>query len=164
LGRTDDGGDDDDPTPRDTTDVIPLRRPQHETMVDVDVTASAVVTGGDQNTGNVITSAAIAVVVDAADAAVVATTAAAATTTTTTTKCCSICQDGIRHGELVSRSHHPDCHHLFHTQCIRTWLLQHTVCPLCRRSFLDIIVDHDDDDDDDAIDPRDDSIASQATI
>jgi Ring finger domain len=161
LGRTDDGGggDDngDDPMPRDTTDVIPLRRPQHEPMVDV--TAPAVVTGGEQKTGDVIITSAAPVVVDAANAAVVATT----TATTTTTKCCSICQDGIRHGELVSRSHHPDCHHLFHTQCIRTWLLQHTVCPLCRRSFLDIIVD-DDDDDDDAIDPRDDSIASQATI
>jgi hypothetical protein len=65
----------------------------------------------------------------------------------TTTKC-SICQDSIVYGEIVSRSQHADCDHLFHTRCIRTWLLVHMDCPLCRRSFLDLV----DDDDDNAAD------------
>jgi hypothetical protein len=61
-----------------------------------------------------------------------------AVTTTTTTKC-SICQDSIVYGEMVSRSQHADCDHLFHTRCIRTWLLVHMDCPLCRRNFLDLV-------------------------
>ena len=45
---------------------------------------------------------------------------------------CIICMDKLRESDLVSPL---PCHvnHLFHTACIRPWLLKNRNCPLCKR-------------------------------
>lgn len=46
--------------------------------------------------------------------------------------CCSICLVDIELGERYSRLR---CDHIYHTDCIRTWLLIRNNCPLCRVEF-----------------------------
>lgn len=45
---------------------------------------------------------------------------------------CAICMEQFGKADLVSPL---PCHvnHLFHTSCIRPWLLQNRHCPLCKR-------------------------------
>lgn len=49
---------------------------------------------------------------------------------------CPICLASLQNGEEVAQSMNPDCSHLFHADCIITWLVQHPDCPQCRRDFL----------------------------
>lgn len=51
---------------------------------------------------------------------------------------CTICLENIYPIELIA---HTDCLHLFHRQCLTTWLETKNTCPLCR-SFLGEIPDH----------------------
>ncbi|KAH1065833.1 hypothetical protein J1N35_030820 [Gossypium stocksii] len=46
---------------------------------------------------------------------------------------CSICLEDFTPGEIAHSL--PHCHHMFHTSCIKQWLMQHKSCPLCRRKF-----------------------------
>lgn len=45
---------------------------------------------------------------------------------------CAVCMDRFKETDLISPL---PCHvnHLFHTSCIRPWLLQNRNCPLCKR-------------------------------
>lgn len=47
-------------------------------------------------------------------------------------ECCICLQpfEGQENGKLT-------CGHTFHRQCIMTWLLEHTSCPLCRATFTE---------------------------
>ena len=47
---------------------------------------------------------------------------------------CSICLSEFKDKETIS-SLHCNIRHLFHTDCIRTWLLSNPVCPLCKATF-----------------------------
>ncbi|TNV72468.1 hypothetical protein FGO68_gene1360 [Halteria grandinella] len=42
---------------------------------------------------------------------------------------CTICQQEFKDSENVSNL---SCNHLFHSQCVRKWLEQKSICPVCR--------------------------------
>jgi Ring finger domain len=49
---------------------------------------------------------------------------------------CPICMEPFVAGEIVSWSPNIDCHHAFHHQCIKEWLVHHDSCPYCRTHYL----------------------------
>ena len=46
---------------------------------------------------------------------------------------CTICLETYNQGDLVKTI---DCGHMFHQQCIDTWLISSLKCPLCRHSLV----------------------------
>lgn len=42
---------------------------------------------------------------------------------------CSICQERFEEGETVMKLH---CRHMYHADCVQSWLKDHNTCPLCR--------------------------------
>lgn len=44
---------------------------------------------------------------------------------------CSICFGPIENGDTVGDL---PCHHLFHAECLKSWLTRRAVCPLCQRA------------------------------
>ncbi|CAJ1939497.1 unnamed protein product [Sphenostylis stenocarpa] len=46
---------------------------------------------------------------------------------------CCICQEGFGYGEIVGSL---DCGHEFHSACIRQWLMQKNMCPICKTTAL----------------------------
>jgi hypothetical protein len=51
---------------------------------------------------------------------------------------CSICMEGFEVGDKVSFSPAEGCHHVFHHDCLRQWLLRKADCPCCRVIMLPI--------------------------
>ena len=47
---------------------------------------------------------------------------------------CAICHCDIHQGSIVRKLN--VCGHYFHQGCIDTWLVNHTSCPICRRSIV----------------------------
>lgn len=45
---------------------------------------------------------------------------------------CSICQENFHVDSIVNQL---SCNHWFHTECIKTWILDHATCPQCRRKI-----------------------------
>ncbi|GFH56749.1 hypothetical protein CTEN210_13225 [Chaetoceros tenuissimus] len=52
-------------------------------------------------------------------------------------KLCSICVEEYREGDDIAWSKNEICSHVYHTDCIVAWLMNHSDCPLCRNDFLD---------------------------
>ena len=50
--------------------------------------------------------------------------------------CCSICMEPFKFDDDVVKSKNVDCNHVFHMDCIFTWLMKHDECPMCRREYL----------------------------
>ncbi|KAI0489217.1 hypothetical protein KFK09_029059 [Dendrobium nobile] len=59
-----------------------------------------------------------------------------------TTDSCSIClgdyNEEEEEGEDLPLKLLPDCGHLYHAECLDSWLLQHRTCPLCRSSVMNV--------------------------
>mmetsp|Transcript_26424 Transcript_26424/g.39060 ORF Transcript_26424/g.39060 Transcript_26424/m.39060 type:complete len:213 (-) Transcript_26424:86-724(-) len=56
-------------------------------------------------------------------------------------KDCAICMEDFEPGAKLSRSvpggdKEEGCQHVYHSTCIRAWLLKHHECPICRGTFL----------------------------
>ena len=49
---------------------------------------------------------------------------------------CAICLEQYGDEEEICYSHNPNCHHLFHPDCILAWLTKHQDCPCCRRQWF----------------------------
>ncbi|KAM0914857.1 hypothetical protein ACQ4PT_011235 [Festuca glaucescens] len=47
---------------------------------------------------------------------------------------CVICLEMLEHGEKCSEV--PACRHLFHRDCIDTWMKSSATCPMCRRVMV----------------------------
>lgn len=53
-------------------------------------------------------------------------------------KSCPICCEDYRSGEDIVSSKNKACEHVFHTDCIIPWLMDHNDCPMCRHEFLEV--------------------------
>lgn len=45
---------------------------------------------------------------------------------------CIICQFKPNFGDILRTLH---CKHLFHINCIDTWLTEHNICPICKQNI-----------------------------
>lgn len=46
---------------------------------------------------------------------------------------CAICQEALEAGQTALKL--PDCGHVYHDQCVRSWLEKQHTCPLCRKAM-----------------------------
>ncbi|CAJ1942837.1 unnamed protein product [Sphenostylis stenocarpa] len=51
---------------------------------------------------------------------------------------CPVCLEEYANGEDIGKLH--SCVHKFHFHCIKQWLMQKNLCPVCRRTALDMII------------------------
>jgi len=53
-----------------------------------------------------------------------------------TTLECSICLEELEPGEKLSWSRSLKCEHVFHEECLMSWLMAHDECPYCRTEMI----------------------------
>lgn len=49
---------------------------------------------------------------------------------------CQICLEYFQVGDRICWSRNLNCIHVFHYNCLESWLLKHEKCPLCRATYL----------------------------
>lgn len=60
------------------------------------------------------------------------------TTSTDTEPMCSVCLEGFAPGDRLSWAKlDPNCRHVFHTDCLVPWLMEHDECPYCRTVLIE---------------------------
>jgi hypothetical protein len=50
---------------------------------------------------------------------------------------CAICLYNFENHDQVCESNNPECKHVFHEECLASWLLKHKDCPICRCDYLE---------------------------
>ena len=50
---------------------------------------------------------------------------------------CAICLENFELGQRVSCSQTMACEHIYHEQCLSTWLMKNDYCPCCRVTLID---------------------------
>lgn len=56
-------------------------------------------------------------------------------TTNTDTTLCAICIDEYSVGQVIAWSRNPNCHHVFHKDCIMECMKRSLFCPICRENY-----------------------------
>ena len=51
---------------------------------------------------------------------------------------CPICIMPFEAGDEACWSKNPECDHVFHTICLKPWLMTHSECPCCRTDYLSL--------------------------
>ena len=59
---------------------------------------------------------------------------------------CAICLIDYKEGDVASSSNNRACQHVFHRDCIFSWLKSHDECPCCRQDYLAFSDQYDEDD------------------
>jgi hypothetical protein len=49
---------------------------------------------------------------------------------------CAICLSEFAENDEVCRARNVDCKHIYHSKCLKAWLLKHDGCPICRQDYL----------------------------
>ena len=49
---------------------------------------------------------------------------------------CAVCLEAFCQNDEICTSNNPECPHVFHVNCMHSWLLRQEECPCCRRPYL----------------------------
>lgn len=49
---------------------------------------------------------------------------------------CAICMMNYKEGDLICESNNLQCKHVYHKECMTSWLKKHEDCPLCRETYV----------------------------
>ena len=49
---------------------------------------------------------------------------------------CSICLKEFEQTPMEPLMQIPNCEHVFHEQCLRSWFLEAQICPMCRGTII----------------------------
>ena len=47
---------------------------------------------------------------------------------------CTVCQSNFEKDSIIFELH---CKHIFHKECVNTWLARKNICPLCRQPLFE---------------------------
>lgn len=56
---------------------------------------------------------------------------------TASTQMCAICLEEYQVGQEIAYAKNPECHHVYHKNCLLQLLENHDDCPICRKSYSD---------------------------